>query len=76
MSKRSWAIAIALTCGLATACSSGNQPDWWRTNQVDGQIGSVRLVHVHIKAPPMDDQTPAGTFRCTSPCSTTATGSR
>ncbi|MEV4898934.1 hypothetical protein AB0K48_57385 [Nonomuraea sp. NPDC055795] len=55
-------VLICATLLLATACTSGNQPDWWRTNQTDGQVGPVRLVHVNIEAPPMDEQKPGGTL--------------
>lgn len=48
------AACLLLTCG---ACSSGRGPEQWdRGGLVDGQVGMLRLVHVHILAPPMDKQ--------------------
>ncbi|MFI6481893.1 hypothetical protein ACIBH1_28455 [Nonomuraea sp. NPDC050663] len=55
------AALIAAACALALAgCGSTRGPDDWRSNHVDGKVGSVRLVHLTIEAPPMDQQQVGG----------------
>ncbi|MFI6317006.1 hypothetical protein ACIBG8_05785 [Nonomuraea sp. NPDC050556] len=55
-------LAAVLCLAVLTACSSGNRPDWWRTNQTDAQVGPVGLAHVNIEAPPMKEQAAGGTL--------------
>lgn len=52
--------ALSLTVA-ATACAAPRGPaDWDRGGLVDGQVGRVRLVHVHVLAPPKDQQKVGG----------------
>ncbi|MFI6813174.1 copper chaperone PCu(A)C [Nonomuraea sp. NPDC050328] len=51
---RGWA-ALAAVVVLA-GCGSARGPEDWRSNHVDAQVGQVRLVHVHVVAPPMNEQ--------------------
>lgn len=51
---------MAVLCLVLAACSSGNRPEWWRTNMTDAQVGQMRLVHVNVEAPPMAEQKVGG----------------
>jgi copper(I)-binding protein len=49
-------LAVCLLLGLL-ACTAKKEPvQWVRGGLVDGQVGGVRLLHVHVLAPPMDQQ--------------------
>ncbi|GAA4080968.1 copper chaperone PCu(A)C [Nonomuraea soli] len=55
------AALLAAACAVAlVGCGSTRGPDDWRSNHVDAKIGSVRLVHLTIEAPPMDQQQVGG----------------
>lgn len=62
--RRVAALCVLLAACLVLAlqaCGSPRQyaaprPTWSRNGLVDGQIGPVRLLHVHILAPPMNEQ--------------------
>ncbi|MEV4181122.1 copper chaperone PCu(A)C [Streptosporangium canum] len=56
-------VCLLALCLLSTACNPGQRESPMpqsnptsRNGLVDGQVGAMRLVHVHILAPPMDQQ--------------------
>jgi copper(I)-binding protein len=55
------ALIAAVACLAALiGCGSTRGADDWRSNHVHGQVGSVRLVHLTIQAPPMEEQKVGG----------------